>query len=223
MRTARTTDAGRPVKDGRKTDPVVAGRGGLEGDLATRDPILTTRVGLRFPPDLTFDRWEQAGRHITRVIDSAAWYLGDWLLYGQERYSDRYRRAVEAAGLDYQTLRNYAWVTRRFALSRRRETLSFQHHAEVASLPEAEQDRWLDSAERLGWSRNELRHAVRGHQRQLPGDESRPARLPRLAVPAERMKSWREAAEQADSDLSRWIVETLDRAAAQVLAQEAKS
>ena len=41
--------------------------------------------------------------------------------------------------LDYQTLRNYAWVARRFAMSRRRDTLSFGHHAEVPALPEPEQ------------------------------------------------------------------------------------
>ncbi len=32
-----------------------------------------------------------------------------------------------------------AWVARRFPVSRRRDTVSFQHHAEVAALPEPEQ------------------------------------------------------------------------------------
>jgi hypothetical protein len=41
---------------------------------------------------------------------------------------------------------NYAWVARRFAMSRRRDTLSFGHHAEVAALPEPEQDFWLREA-----------------------------------------------------------------------------
>jgi hypothetical protein len=183
-----------------------------------RDPILTTRVGLRIPAGLTYDDWEQAGQHIARVIDSSAWCLGDWLVYGQDQYSDRYRRAVDIAGLDYQTLRNYAWVTRRFELSRRRATLSLQHHAEVASLPEAEQDYWLDQAEKHGWSRNRLRRAVRGDRRRLVDQESGSALLPRVLVRADRMNCWRRAAEIAEIDLTQWVVETLDRAAAHALA-----
>jgi hypothetical protein len=63
--------------------------------------------------------------------------------------------------LDYQTLRNYAWVARRFNLSRRRDALSFAHHAEVAALPDPEQDYWLRKAESESWSRNKLRREVR--------------------------------------------------------------
>jgi len=123
--------------------------------------IFTTRVGLRIPDRLAFEAWQAAGAQIARVVDSSAWCLGDWLVYGERRFIDRYRDAVAAVGLEYQTLRNYAWVTRRFELSRRRQCLTFQHHAEVASLSSQEQDEWLDRAERGGWSRNQLRKAVR--------------------------------------------------------------
>jgi len=68
--------------------------------------------------------------------------------------------------LDYGTLRNYAWVARRFALSRRRDMLSFGHHAEVAAMPEAEQEYWLGKAEELSWSRNQLRREVRASLRE---------------------------------------------------------
>lgn len=78
-----------------------------------------TRVGLQIPAAVSYDTWESAGRRISAVANSSAWCLGDWLVYGQWRYTDRYRRAVDAVGLDYQTLRNYAWVARRFEVSRR--------------------------------------------------------------------------------------------------------
>jgi hypothetical protein len=42
---------------------------------------------------------------------------------------------------------NYAWVARRFELSRRRDTLTFGHHAELAALREPEQGSWLDQAQ----------------------------------------------------------------------------
>src|SRR6266536_1438757 len=60
--------------------------------------------------------------------------MGAWLAHGQAAYRSRYRTAIEQTGLDYQTLRNYAWVAGRFELSRRRDTLSFGRHAEAAAL-----------------------------------------------------------------------------------------
>lgn len=119
------------------------------------------RTGVEFPHALSFEKWLQIGKMLSIVRTSSAWYLGDWLIYGETAYSGRYRDAIKQTALDYQTLRNYAWVARRFPLSRRRETLAFGHHAEVASLPEPEQDFWLRKAESLSWSTSRLRREVR--------------------------------------------------------------
>jgi hypothetical protein len=117
--------------------------------------------GLHLPGQLSFARWVGVGRRLSDVYSSSAWCLGDWLVYGEAAFGGRYREAVEQTSLDYQTLRNYAWVAKRFGLSRRREGLSFGHHAEVAALPEAEQDFWLRKAEELGWPVKRLRQEVR--------------------------------------------------------------
>jgi hypothetical protein len=55
-------------------------------------------------------------------------------------YGRRCKEAVALTGLDYQTLRNYTVVTRRFELSCRRDNLPFQYHAEDGSLSDYEQD-----------------------------------------------------------------------------------
>ncbi|EME57734.1 hypothetical protein H074_21127 [Amycolatopsis decaplanina DSM 44594] len=155
---------------------------------------------------------------LSRIFDSSAWCLGDWLVCGQENYADRYVRAIDAAGLDYQTLRNYAWVTRRFQLERRRELLSFQHHAEVAALDAKEQDHWLDRAEKERWSRNELRRRLRGIKANKKTGAESAAVIPRLAVARERVERWRAAAQQADDHLENWMVLILDRAAEDILS-----
>ena len=178
---------------------------------AVEGRILTTPVGLAFPRDVTFESWEQAGQRISRIASSSAWYLGDWLVYGQDKYTGRYRRAVEAVGLDYQTLRNYAWISRKFEPSRRRSGLPFQHHAEVAALPPAEQDQWLDRAEREGWSRTALRRALR--ESRDPGSRSLRAVMPRVSAASEAVDRWRRAATAANADFEAWIVTALDRAA----------
>jgi hypothetical protein len=178
----------------------------------SREPrILATRVGLRLPNNLPFDAWQQAGPKLFRISDSSAWCLGDWLVYGQEKYEDRYQRTLETAGLDYQTLRNYAWVARKFDIGRRHENLSFQHHAEVASLPPAEQDDWLDRAESLGWSRNRLRAQLRQSRTgERPGEQ---AHVPRLRVAEDAVTRWRTAADRAETDFEQWIIRALDEAA----------
>lgn len=192
----------------------MAGRGEAGGE----GQILATRVGLRIPAGLSFVEWEQAGAKLARISDSSIWCLGDWLVYGQDKYSDRYQQAVSAAGLDYQTLRNYAWIARRFAWSRRRGKVSFQHHAEVAALPEEEQDTWLDRAAEHRWSRNELRRRLRQSRQAAPSTGPAVA-LPRLSVSAAQLDRWRAAAQVASSGFDQWVVAALDAAATRTLEE----
>lgn len=134
--------------------------------------FLMPSTGIQFPRQLPYEKWLDIGRQLAAVSTSSAWCLGDWLVHGEDAYRGRYRDAIEQTCLDYQTLRNYAWVSRRFALYRRRGILSFAHHAEVAGLPEHEQDFWLRKAEEFSWSRNRLRKEVRASlaERTTAGD-----------------------------------------------------
>jgi hypothetical protein len=182
--------------------------------------VLTTRVGLQLPPGLPFQEWAEAGRKLARLVDAFAWCLGDWLVYGQERYESRYLEAIEKVGLDYQTLRNYAWVARKFEASRRRERLSFQHHAEVAALPHLEQDHWLDRAEKHGWSKRYLRQQVRSHRDSVGAIGAARSILPRIDIGEDQLQSWRVAADRTGADLVAWIIATLDREAARALGEE---
>jgi hypothetical protein len=175
--------------------------------------VLATRLGLRFAGALSFEGWERAGEQISRIVSSSAWCLGDWIIVGQSRFTDRYKQVIEAVGLDYQTVRNYAWVARRFEMSRRRDTLSFQHHAEVASLPPDEQDHWLDRAEDRGWSRNRLRQEIRNKRNaDAAGVDTKASALPRIVVTSERIARWRATAEQMEMSLESWIIAELDSA-----------
>ncbi|MEW2571448.1 LmbU family transcriptional regulator [Streptomyces sp. NPDC057621] len=174
-------------------------------------------MGLQIPAGLTFDDWERAGRQLSGILNSSSWWLGDWLAYGKDHYADRYQRGIRAAGLQYQTLRNYAWVSRRFEFHRRRAALSFQHHAELASMPVDEQDLWLDRAERMKWTTKQLRNAIRAEREgdSLRKEETGATR--RLAVPDSRLQWWHRAAAQLGSDLDQWVLSTLDDAAERVL------
>jgi hypothetical protein len=188
------------------------------------------RVGLQFPRQLPFEAWLGVGAQLAAVAGSSAWCLGDWLIYGQAAYGGRYRDAVERTGLDYQTLRNYAWVAGRFELSRRRDTLSFGHHAEVAALPGPEQDFWLRKAEEFRWSTMRLRHEVRAslaERRQAsPGLEpggpaTRSQRSQRegrdvtvrVTLTPEQLQSCERAARSQGITLHAWAAQALEQAA----------
>lgn len=182
--------------------------------LAVDRRAVTKRTRLSIPRGLPIDAWRNLGRQIYVISDSSAWWLGDWLIYGQSEYPNRYKHAIAETSLDYQTLRNYAWVARRFPAPRRREKLSFQHHAEVASLPEVDQDLWLSRAEQNEWSRNELRRQIQARRALRKGAEIVHIQM---NLVAEQKQRWQLAAERAEKDLLAWIVAILDHAATSAL------
>jgi hypothetical protein len=180
----------------------------IDGKLITAQ----NRIWLRLPDDLRLDSWCHIGARLHAAADSSAWWIGDWLVFGHDKYPGRYRRAMAETGLDYQTLRNYSWVARSFEPSRRRDTLTFQHHMEVAALLTAEQDHWLDFAVRLGWSRNELRRQVKAStQPTAEHDDASSVKL-RLDLSHARYARWLAAAHRDNADLEEWIIAELDRA-----------
>ncbi|MEU1056793.1 LmbU family transcriptional regulator [Streptomyces sp. NPDC005876] len=215
------------VDDRRNSEATMFGRTAEAGQRARRtagmesrrDQVLTTKVGLCIPAGLAFEEWEQAGRQLSGLLNSSSWWLGDWLVYGKDHYADRYELGIRAAGLQYQTLRNYAWVSRRFDVNRRRHALSFQHHAELASLHADEQETWLDRAERRKWSTKQLRQALRAEREGAAPQPESGAATRRLAVPDNRLQWWHKAAAQAGTDLGEWVMATLDAAAEQVLKE----
>jgi N6-adenosine-specific RNA methylase IME4 len=119
------------------------------------------KVCLPLPDELTFDEWKAQGADLARVEKGVQWWVGDWWAFGQHHYGDRAKACAEGLfGRSFGALRNAGSVARQFETSRRRDVLSYQHHAEVASLPPGEADAVLDEAEANGWSTREVRAAV---------------------------------------------------------------
>lgn len=125
-----------------------------------------SRNGLELSDDLTRAGWIKIGRQLGEIDRSVSWWIGDWLAHGERVYGETYASAMEATGLAEQTLMNCAWVSRQFEISRRREDLSFSHHAEVARLNPEDADRLLDHAAEQGLGRKQFRQAVARFRRQ---------------------------------------------------------
>jgi hypothetical protein len=161
----------------------VAQREAIMRDAFGSSTFVTSR-GLRLPKRMPFDKWVGIGSYLSSVFSSSAWCLGDWLVYGEAAFDGRYRDAIELTSLDYQTLRNHAWVARRYPMACRRDTLSFTHHAEVAALADPERDFWLRKAVEHGWSAKRLRREVKASLLERDADNEREASESRLVEDA---------------------------------------
>lgn len=126
-------------------------------------PAMLTTISWAPRTELAVADWVRQGRWLGALGRGAGWWIGDWLRYGNSHYGQRYTAAGRATGYDVQSLMNMAYVAGRFESSRRRPSLSYSHHAELAGLSPEDQDVWLDRAEAGGLSvralRVELRHA----------------------------------------------------------------
>lgn len=118
-----------------------------------------TPTGLDLPDGLPFDVWQAVGEQLKLVERSLMWLVGDWMLYGEGNYGERFSQALDASDYAPQTIENATWVARSISRSRRRESLSWSHHAEVASrqLTPEQQDMLLDIAEAEALTTKELR------------------------------------------------------------------
>jgi hypothetical protein len=125
--------------------------------------ITATPTGLLLAKDLTFEEWNAIGSSFGTALQSAAWCIGDWMVYGERKWgkqllldsaefdpkvpnripSHAFDLAVEATGLDRQTISKYAEVARRIPMEERRERLSFGHHRVLAPLPTPERLAWM--------------------------------------------------------------------------------
>jgi len=110
--------------------------------------IEPTATGLNFTGELSFEEWSEFGRTIGRGMQTVAWYIGDWLLFGEAQFekkvsSEAYDAAVAATGLDRTTLKTYTSVCRSIPASERVERLSFDHHKTLAPMPKEKREEWV--------------------------------------------------------------------------------
>lgn len=103
-------------------------------------------------------------------LSQAQWQLGDWANESQWGLGPD---IADLVGVSMTTLWIAAWVSRTFRADRRRPDLSYTHHLEVASLPDAVADDLLDAAVALHWTRSRLRTEAQAARRELDAEALR--------------------------------------------------
>lgn len=132
---------------------------GLQHDAGHNQRV--TPVAWQAKHALSLSQWVADGQRLGAIGRGVNWWIGDWLRFGNHKFGERYARASRITGYDVQTLMNMVYVATRFDAARRRDKLSWSHHAELAALDEAAQDEWLTRAENERLSVRDLRAELR--------------------------------------------------------------
>jgi hypothetical protein len=119
----------------------------------------TTPVSLQLPQGLSYDQWRDTGLAYARLGKAVQWWLGDWLVYGDQAFGELYAQAASETGYSEESLRGFQWVSGMIEPRHRNKNLSWSHHQVAAGQDEPE--KWLNLAETAGWSVRELREAIK--------------------------------------------------------------
>lgn len=121
--------------------------------------ITFTATGLTIQPWVKYDQWERYGRKLQLAEKGIQWAIGDWIIFGEDKFGEDYAQAIEVTGLKVKTIQNYAVVAKAIPRSRRRDSdlVDFSTHAEVASLKPDDQEKVLAKAAKEHMSRSKVR------------------------------------------------------------------
>ena len=126
-------------------------------------------TGLVITGPVSYRDWAALGPAISSARRVMTWALGDWMLYGESAWGEKYTQALDQTGYSMGALVTIASVCSRIPPAQRKAALSFEHHRTVAYLPVDERPKWLAKAEDSGWTREELRERImqaRGEERE---------------------------------------------------------
>jgi hypothetical protein len=135
--------------------------------------------GLFLPDSISYEQYENIGALFGALHRANSWLIGDWLLFGEHKFGEKYAQAAERVGLSPQSLANMASVAKRVPPGRRRADVSFSIHAEVASQTPSEQERWLEIAAAEHLTKQEMRDRLRPPKEITPPVEDELVTCPR--------------------------------------------
>lgn len=125
------------------------------------------RNGLIIEPGLKREQWIEGvikplAELVQTMEESARWWWGDALAYGEENYGDIADMA-DRTGYSYDSMKACKYVSQRIELGRRQPTLTWSVHAEVALAVEDPESRnqWLERAAKDGMTKSQVRKAIR--------------------------------------------------------------
>lgn len=121
----------------------------------------TDEVSWTPSPDMSFDQYQRIGRTFQQIKSSLAWWVGDWLNFGDQKFGEAAMQAVDATDKSVETLLKYKAVAARVPKEIRRSDLSWVHHFGVCYIPVEQRGPLLEIAANIGLSSRELKDVVK--------------------------------------------------------------
>lgn len=60
--------------------------------------VEVTKTGLKIAAPLSYAAWEALGASLQHFHKSILFWIGDWLVYGEQAFNQEYSQAIEARG-----------------------------------------------------------------------------------------------------------------------------
>lgn len=133
--------------------------------------------GLRITdPNITYERFEAIGHMLGREHGEIRLAMGDYLLFAEQRFPEKFSQAAEALNISEDGMLEYLRVARNVPRSVRLKEpgrVSWSHYRAVASLKvvdeatgevhidHAAQREWIQKAKEGNWSHHKLRDELR--------------------------------------------------------------
>ena len=109
----------------------------------------------------TIEQWLEAGKLLTGMESSLNWWIGDWLVFGEHNYGQKYSQAETITNHRQDYLKACNFVSGKIPSANRVYGLSWSHHREVCPLSPEDQKVWLTKALEQEWTVSELRVNMR--------------------------------------------------------------
>ena len=95
-----------------------------KGEVTTSSMILK--------PGISFEEWQLIGDQLGGIAKGVMFWIGDWLVFGEEQYGEKYAQAMEITGYSYRTVKQAKYIAKKFPPKKRDERLTFTHYTAVA-------------------------------------------------------------------------------------------
>lgn len=155
------------------------------------------RSGLVIDRILTRSEWEKCGEKLAAMANATHWAIGDWIHYGQGRgeFGETYEVAHRLTGRSYESLSQYARVSRDYPHAERHERVCWTVHRAAIVLPLEDRRRALACAAENQWTRDDMDRFIASRET-VPIEQFEEARAALATVNRRKVSKWRDPSQQ---------------------------
>lgn len=106
--------------------------------IATDDVYSLQEMGLLFDVVPEYEQWEEIGTTLFRVGRNANWWLGDWLVAGEQFYAEKAAQAIDMTGIGYDSISQMRWVAESIPMDERVSGVSWSLHRSAAAIKDGQ-------------------------------------------------------------------------------------